>query len=224
MEVRARGTVGTVAHTHHSPRWQYTVTQACTNGSDPLPRTCWLKADARVAWHTGQRHGRDVHVVPGVGGPGLERLAVRRRSAGVRLGVVLAARHAARHGRRRLPRWCAACPASAAAAAAAAAVALAAGPQQATRQHARGRAAGAVRPRAQPAAQRAAVVAAVANRGGGRAAGERAPGRGEGGAAKRCQILPLPICRYRFKFQSNLVWDSIKSISNFCFQFNENFK
>jgi hypothetical protein len=26
-------------------------------------------------------------------------------------------------------------------------------------------------------------------------------------------------CRYRFKFQSNLVWDSIKSISNFCFQF-----
>jgi hypothetical protein len=35
----------------------------------------------------------------------------------------------------------------------------------------------------------------------------------------RCQILPLPISRYRFKFQSNLVWDSIKSISNFCFQF-----
>jgi hypothetical protein len=34
-----------------------------------------------------------------------------------------------------------------------------------------------------------------------------------------CQILPLPICRYRFKFQSNLFWDSIKSISNFCFQF-----
>jgi hypothetical protein len=26
-------------------------------------------------------------------------------------------------------------------------------------------------------------------------------------------------CRYRFEFQSNLVWDSIKSISNFCFQF-----
>jgi hypothetical protein len=25
-----------------------------------------------------------------------------------------------------------------------------------------------------------------------------------------CQILPLPISRYRFKFQSNLVWDSIK--------------
>jgi hypothetical protein len=25
--------------------------------------------------------------------------------------------------------------------------------------------------------------------------------------------------RYRFKFQSNLVWDSIKPISNFCFQF-----
>jgi hypothetical protein len=23
----------------------------------------------------------------------------------------------------------------------------------------------------------------------------------------------------RFKFQSNLVWDSIKSMSNFCFQF-----
>jgi hypothetical protein len=34
-----------------------------------------------------------------------------------------------------------------------------------------------------------------------------------------CQILPLPFSRYRFKFQSNLVWDSIKSISNFCFQF-----
>jgi hypothetical protein len=34
-----------------------------------------------------------------------------------------------------------------------------------------------------------------------------------------CQILPLPISRYRFKFQSNLVCDSIKSISNFCFQF-----
>jgi hypothetical protein len=34
-----------------------------------------------------------------------------------------------------------------------------------------------------------------------------------------CQILPLPISRYRFKFQSNLVWDSIKSMSNFCFQF-----
>ena len=34
-----------------------------------------------------------------------------------------------------------------------------------------------------------------------------------------CQILPLPISSYRFKFQSNLVWDSIKSISNFCFQF-----
>jgi hypothetical protein len=33
------------------------------------------------------------------------------------------------------------------------------------------------------------------------------------------QILPLPISSYRFKFQSNLVWDSIKSISNFCFQF-----
>jgi hypothetical protein len=34
-----------------------------------------------------------------------------------------------------------------------------------------------------------------------------------------CQILPLPISRYRFKFQSNLVLDSIKSISNLCFQF-----
>jgi hypothetical protein len=32
------------------------------------------------------------------------------------------------------------------------------------------------------------------------------------------------ISRYRFKFQSNLVWDSIKSISNFCFQFNEKSK
>jgi hypothetical protein len=31
------------------------------------------------------------------------------------------------------------------------------------------------------------------------------------------QILPLPISRYRFKFQSNLVCDSIKPISNFCF-------
>ena len=38
----------------------------------------------------------------------------------------------------------------------------------------------------------------------------------------------VPVCeearvdaatRVRFKFQSNLVWDSIKSISNFCFQF-----
>jgi hypothetical protein len=34
-----------------------------------------------------------------------------------------------------------------------------------------------------------------------------------------CQILPLPISRYRFNFQSNLIWDSIKSISNFCFEF-----
>ena len=34
-----------------------------------------------------------------------------------------------------------------------------------------------------------------------------------------CQISPLPISHYRSKFQSNLVWDSIKSISNFCFQF-----
>jgi hypothetical protein len=37
------------------------------------------------------------------------------------------------------------------------------------------------------------------------------------------QMVRLPpdvrFCRYRFKFQSNLVWDSIKSISNFCFQF-----
>jgi hypothetical protein len=31
--------------------------------------------------------------------------------------------------------------------------------------------------------------------------------------------LPLPISRYRFKFQSNLVWGSIKPISTFCFQF-----
>ena len=38
----------------------------------------------------------------------------------------------------------------------------------------------------------------------------------------QCQILPLPISRYRFKFQSNFVWDSIKSISNFCFQFYRN--
>jgi hypothetical protein len=37
--------------------------------------------------------------------------------------------------------------------------------------------------------------------------------------AMKCQILPLPISRYRFKFQSNLVWISIKSMSNFCFQF-----
>ena len=44
------------------------------------------------------------------------------------------------------------------------------------------------------------------------------PPRG-GAALMACQILPLPISRYRFKFQSNLVWDSIKSISNFCFQF-----
>jgi hypothetical protein len=43
-------------------------------------------------------------------------------------------------------------------------------------------------------------------------------------AAELCQIFPLPISRYRFKFQSNLVWDSIKSISNFCFQFNEKSK
>jgi hypothetical protein len=36
----------------------------------------------------------------------------------------------------------------------------------------------------------------------------------------QCQILPLPISRYHsFKFQSNLVWDSIKPISNCCFQF-----
>jgi hypothetical protein len=32
-----------------------------------------------------------------------------------------------------------------------------------------------------------------------------------------CQILPLPISRYRFKFQSDLVWDLIQPISNFCF-------
>jgi hypothetical protein len=30
-------------------------------------------------------------------------------------------------------------------------------------------------------------------------------------------------CRYRLKFQSNLVWDSIKPISNFCFQFSKNY-
>ena len=35
----------------------------------------------------------------------------------------------------------------------------------------------------------------------------------------KCQILPATDSRYRFKFQSNLVWDSIKPISNFCFQF-----
>jgi hypothetical protein len=34
-----------------------------------------------------------------------------------------------------------------------------------------------------------------------------------------CAVLHVRFCRYRFKFQSNLVWDSIKSISNFCFQF-----
>jgi hypothetical protein len=44
-------------------------------------------------------------------------------------------------------------------------------------------------------------------------------GRPCGVNVPECQILPLPISRYRFKFQSNLVWDSIKSISNFCFQF-----
>jgi hypothetical protein len=45
------------------------------------------------------------------------------------------------------------------------------------------------------------------------------PGGAGGALPPVCQILPLPISRYRFKFQSNLVWDSIKSISNFCFQF-----
>jgi hypothetical protein len=35
---------------------------------------------------------------------------------------------------------------------------------------------------------------------------------------RRCR-QDVRFCRYRFKFQSNLVWDSIKSISNFCFQF-----
>jgi hypothetical protein len=36
-----------------------------------------------------------------------------------------------------------------------------------------------------------------------------------------CQILPLPISRYRFKFQSNLVWDSIKNQSaTFAFNFS----
>jgi hypothetical protein len=34
-----------------------------------------------------------------------------------------------------------------------------------------------------------------------------------------CQILPPPISRYQFKFQSNLVWDLIKPKSNFCFRF-----
>jgi hypothetical protein len=34
-----------------------------------------------------------------------------------------------------------------------------------------------------------------------------------------CQIVPLPTPLYRFKFQSNLIWDSIKPISNFCFRF-----
>jgi hypothetical protein len=43
--------------------------------------------------------------------------------------------------------------------------------------------------------------------------------QGVGVLRATCQILPLPISRYRFKFQSNLVWDSIRSISNFCFQF-----
>jgi hypothetical protein len=42
-----------------------------------------------------------------------------------------------------------------------------------------------------------------------------------GGGGER--LLPWQLhvrfCRYRFKLQSNLVWDSIKSISNFCFQF-----
>jgi hypothetical protein len=33
----------------------------------------------------------------------------------------------------------------------------------------------------------------------------------------QCQILPLPIPRYRLKFQINLVWDLIKPISNFAF-------
>jgi hypothetical protein len=36
--------------------------------------------------------------------------------------------------------------------------------------------------------------------------------------AERC-AADVRFCRYRFKFQSNLVWDSIKPISNFCFQF-----
>jgi hypothetical protein len=37
----------------------------------------------------------------------------------------------------------------------------------------------------------------------------------------RCQILPLPVSSYRFKFQSNLVWDSIKSITTFAFNFKQ---
>jgi hypothetical protein len=46
-------------------------------------------------------------------------------------------------------------------------------------------------------------------------------GPSAGSMTRACQILPLPSCRYRFKFQSNLVWDSIKSISNFYFQFSK---
>jgi hypothetical protein len=42
-----------------------------------------------------------------------------------------------------------------------------------------------------------------------------APWRGRTcGGSGRCQFS-----RYRFKFRSNLVWDSMKPISNFCFQF-----
>jgi hypothetical protein len=37
-----------------------------------------------------------------------------------------------------------------------------------------------------------------------------------------CQILPLPTPATDFKLQSNLVWDLIKPISNFCFQFKQN--
>jgi hypothetical protein len=35
-----------------------------------------------------------------------------------------------------------------------------------------------------------------------------------------CQIFPRPICRYRFRFQSNLVWNLIKPVCNwFSLQF-----
>jgi hypothetical protein len=38
---------------------------------------------------------------------------------------------------------------------------------------------------------------------------------------RRCQIYPLPICRYRFPIQSNLVWNLIKPVSNFAFNFHK---
>jgi hypothetical protein len=46
---------------------------------------------------------------------------------------------------------------------------------------------------------------------GGRATAAAAP------ASTNC-VVYVRFCRYRFKFQSNLVWDSIKPISNFRFQ------